>query len=128
METTIEKKPVWINRIRWAARILSVLFAIFLLVSLIFEDMSTFLRKPQDYFILILWILTSIGYLIGLWREGLGGLISFVSALTLIIIFIVREGQSSQFYQYLILFLLLVPGILYLLYLYFKRKSGESIS
>jgi hypothetical protein len=50
------------------------------------EDMSPIIRLAQrvdkHYFIMSLWILTPIGYLIGLWREGLGGLISLVSTLT----------------------------------------------
>jgi hypothetical protein len=84
--------------------------------------MNPFLSNPQDYFILILWVLIPIGYLIGLWKEGFGGLISLVSALALIIIFITREGHRNLFYLYLILSILLIPSILYLMYWYFNRK------
>jgi hypothetical protein len=87
MKTTNQKKPVWLKIIRWTARILAVLFAIILFFSFTTEDMNPISINPQNYFFLSMWVLIPIGYLIGLWKEGLGGLISLVSILTLIIIF-----------------------------------------
>ena len=79
-------------------------------------------RFEKHYFIMNLWILTPIGYLIGLWKEGLWGLISLVSTLTHIV-FLSREGFGDAiFVFYLFLSILLIPSILYLLYWYFNRK------
>lgn len=121
METTIQKRPVWLKIIRWTARIIAVLFAIILFFSFTVEDMNPLSINPQDYFFLSLWVLIPIGYLIGLWKEGLGGLISVVSILTLIIILLTREGHYYSFYFYLILSVFLIPSILYLTYWYFNK-------
>ena len=121
METTIQKRPVWLKIIRWTARIIAVLFAIILFFSFTVEDMNPLSINPQDYFFLSLWVLIPIGYLIGLWKEGLGGLISLVSILTLIIVFLTREGHHYSFYFYLILIIFIIPSILYLIYWYFNK-------
>jgi hypothetical protein len=121
METTIQKRPVWLKIIRWTARIIAVLFAIILFFSFTVEDMNPLSINPQDYFFLSLWVLIPIGYLIGLWKEGLGGLISVVSILTLIIILLTREGHYYSFYFYLTLSIFLIPSILYLIYWYFNK-------
>jgi hypothetical protein len=125
METIIQKKPLWLSIIRWSGRIIALLFAIVLFIMFISEDMSPIIRLAQrfekHYFILSLWILTPIGYLIALWREGLGGLISLISTLTHIV-FLSREGFGDFIFFYLFLSILLIPSILYLLYWYFNRK------
>ena len=121
METTIQKRPVWLKIIRWTARIIAVLFAIILFFSFTVEDMNPLSINPQDYFFLSLWVLIPIGYLIGLWKEGLGGLISVVSILTLIKILLTREGHYYSFYFYLTLSIFLIPSILYLIYWYFNK-------
>ena len=121
METIIQKRPVWLKIIRWSARIIALLFAIVLFFSFTVEDMNPLSINPQDYFFLSLWVLIPISYLIGLWEEGLGGLISLVSILTLIIIFLTREGHHYSFYFYLILSIFLIPSILYLIYWYFNK-------
>jgi hypothetical protein len=122
METNIQKKPVWLKIIRWTARIIAVPFAIILFFLFTTTDMNPLLRNPQNFFIQSLWVLIPIGYLIGLRKEGLGGLITLVSALTLIIIFITKEGHRNLFYyMYLILSILLFPSILYLIYWYFNK-------
>jgi hypothetical protein len=122
METIIQKKPVWLKIIRRTARIIAVLFAIILFVLCTTRDMNPLLRNPHDYFIQILWILIPIGFLIGLWKEGHGGLISLVSTLTLIITFITKEGHHNLFYyMYIVLSVLLIPSILYLIYWYFNK-------
>jgi hypothetical protein len=125
METITQKKPVWLKIIRWTARIIALLFAIVLFIMFISEDMSPIIRLAQlpvkHYFILSLWILTPIGYLIALWREGFGGLISLISTLTHIV-FLSREGFGDFIFFYLFLSILLIPSILYLLYWYFNIK------
>jgi hypothetical protein len=121
METINQKKPVWLRIIRWTARIIAVLFAIILFFSFTTEDMNPFSINPQNYFYLSMWVLIPIGYLIGLWKERLGGLISLVSSLTLILILSTREGHHYSFYFYLILCIFLIPCILYLTYWYFNK-------
>ena len=122
MGTAIQKKPIWLRIIRWIARIIAVFSAIILFISFTTKDMNPFSINPQNYLFLSLWILIPIGYLIGLWNEGVGGLISLVSILTLIIILLTREGHNYSFYFYLILCIFLIPSILYLIYGYFNKN------
>ena len=122
METNIQKKPVWLKIIRWTARIIAMPFAIIFFILFTTTDMNPLLINQHDYFIQILWILIPIGFLVGLWKDGLGGLISLVSTLTLIITFIMKEGHRNIFYYiYIILIILLFPSILYLIYWYFNK-------
>jgi hypothetical protein len=125
MGTTNQMKPIWLGIIRWTARIIALLFAIVLFIMFISEDMSPIIRLAQradkHYFMMSLWIITPIGYLIGLWREGLGGLTSLISTLTHIV-FLPKEGFGNAiFIFYLLISALLIPSILYLLYWYFNR-------
>ena len=101
METTIQKKPVWLNIIRWTARIFALLIIIFILVMFIGESIGSSSHKTnlsgRDYLLLSLFGITLIGLGIGLWREGLGGLISLVSTLSHII-FLSINGVGKLFY------------------------------
>jgi hypothetical protein len=120
METTIQKKPVWLKIIRWTARILALLIIIIILVMLIGESIGSSSHKinlsGRDFLLLSLWGTTLIGLGIGFWREGLGGLISLVSTLSHIIILSSEGvGNLKSFYVFL------VPSILYLMYWYFNK-------
>ncbi len=120
METTIQKKPVWLKIIRWTARILALLIIILILVMLIGESIGSSSHKinlsSRDFLLLSLWGITLIGLGIGFWREGLGGLISLVSTLSHIIILSSEGvGNLKSFYIFL------VPSILYLMYWYFNK-------
>jgi hypothetical protein len=123
METINEKKPVWLSIIRWAARLIAVLFAIILIFSFTTEEMNPLSINPKNYFFQALWVLIPTGYLIGLWKERLGGLISLVSTLTLIVILLTRAGHSYSFFFYLILIIFTIPSLLYLIDWYFNRKA-----
>jgi hypothetical protein len=126
MEKIIKRNPIWLSIIRWSVRIIAVLFAIILFIMFFSEDMSPVIRLAQQfdkhYLIMSLWILTPIGYLIGLWEEGLGGLISLVSNLTHILLLPNEEFGSAIIVFFQLLSILFIPSILYLLYWYFNRK------
>jgi hypothetical protein len=127
METTIQKNPVWLNIIRWTARILALLIIIFVLFMFIGESIGSSSHKTdlsgRDYLLLSLFGTTIIGLGIGFWREGPGGLISLVSTLSHIII-LSSEGVRNLFYFYVFL----VPSILYLLYWYFNKTIKAKVN
>jgi hypothetical protein len=122
METLIPHKPIWLSILRWTARIIALLFVIFFLFMFIGESIGSSSHNAhlhwRDYILLSLWGITIIGLLIGLWREGLGGLLSLVSTLVQIII-LKSEGHSNFNYFYFYIFL--VPSILYIIYWYFNK-------
>ena len=121
METQSGTKPLWLTILRWSARIIAILIIIFSLFMFIGESIGgrsadAPLLQTRDYIILSLWALYIIGLVIGLWREGLGGLISLV--FMAIHIFILQmEGSNS-----IIFFVMLLPSILYLLSWHFQRR------
>jgi hypothetical protein len=114
-------KPLWLTILRWSARIIAILIIIFSLFMFIGESIGGRSAdapplQTRDYIILSLWALYIIGLVIGLWREGLGGLISLV--FMAIHIFILQmEGSNS-----IIFFVMLLPSILYILSWYFNRR------
>jgi hypothetical protein len=119
MESTMNHKPVWLSILRWTARIISLLVVAFLLIMFIGESMGNNSRMPltsRDYFIFILFGITMVGLVIGLWFEFHGGLISLLSTLTHII-FLSREGHVLLFF-----YLMLIPSILYLISWYFSKN------
>lgn len=119
METKNPHKPVWLSILRWTARILAMLFVIFLLSMFIGESIQSTSHNThlhwREYFFFGLMGITLIRFLIGLWREGLGGLISLVSTL-IIFISLTLNGVNASF-----CFLILIPSILYLLSWYFHK-------
>jgi hypothetical protein len=129
MEAKNGNLKLWLSILRWTARIVAVLIVAFFLFMFIGEGLN---GRPvgspklvaRDYFLLSMMALFNVGLLIGLWREGLGGLISLVFMSTTII-FHQIEGITP-----VIFYITLFPGILYILSWYFHRnlvhKSGPS--
>lgn len=120
MVTIEQHKLVWPNILRWTARICAMIFVIFFLFMFIGESMGSSSHNTpfhwRDYFILSLWFLTVIGLIIGLWREGLGGLVSLVSTL-IHFTYLTFEGDKVP-----IFFFILVPSVLYLISWYYHRQ------
>jgi hypothetical protein len=122
MEAEIGKNPMWLSALRWSARVVAIIFIVFVLGMFIGE--GGFWSHPKgalplttrDYVLLSLFGLYVIGLIIGLWRELPGGILSLLFIGTHIII-LLSEGFTRLTYFYLIL----LPGILYLLSWFFHR-------
>ena len=81
MEAQKVNKKLWLSILRWSARIIAILIAIFFLFMFFGEGIQNHSPNSQtlvarDYILLTLKALYIIGLIIGLWREGFGGLIS----------------------------------------------------
>jgi hypothetical protein len=124
MEANTRNKPLWLTILRWAARVIAILFVTFFLVMFIGEGGIWSQPKDlplgmRDYALLSLYALFFIGLLIGLRWEGLGGLISLVF-MAIHIVILASEGHNI-----VIFYFFLLPGILYLLSWYFHRKLAQ---
>src|SRR5512146_2921029 len=113
METTTPKKPLWLKILRWTARIIAIIFIVFILVMFIGEGgtWSQPRSRPldfRDYALLFVFGMYVVGLIIGLWKEGLGGIISFVFMAGLII-YMLSEGHNNLTYFYV----MLLPSILF---------------
>ena len=130
METKNGKKPLWLSLLRWTARVIAIIFILFILSMFIGE--GGFWSHPKgalplctkDYVFLSLFGLYVVALAIGLWREGLGGILS----LSLMIVFIIGqiiilwpEGIKRLIYFYL----MLLPCILYFLSWFFHRRFAR---
>ena len=124
MEAKNGNKKLWFLILRWTARIIAILIAILFLLMFFGEGIQNHSPYSQtlvarDYILLILKALYIIGLIIGLWREGLGGLISFVFMTTQIVIHQI-EGVGSVIFYYMLL-----PSILFILSWYFHRRLSQ---
>lgn len=127
MESKKEKKQSWITLLLWTARILGTLLV---LTSLIFvgADIIKSLSNHTGFFsgsnkgLMVLtnvcFILALAGLIIALWYEGSGGLISLIGMLGVVILVL----NNPSFNASPLLFILLVPSLLYLLYWWLSKK------
>jgi hypothetical protein len=124
MEAKNGNKPLWLSILRWSARIIAIIFIAFYLMMFIGEGglkgRSGTLPSltARDYIMLSFAALYVIGLIIGLWREGLGGLISLI-ILVIHIIILQSEGVKSLMYFYF----MALPSILFILSWYFHLRS-----
>lgn len=117
-----------LKKLRLAARIIAILFI--LPYSVIVIIMGMMFNKPAavtDYLILSSCSIYVIGLLIAFKYEGLGGLISLLFVITALIYFTISTainsyaGNSIKFT--LLLFSLILPPALFLLYWTIKKKT-----
>jgi hypothetical protein len=128
METTTT-----ISIIRWTARIvgtLLVLFTILIGVGEMLESYNKHGGSPLNNFDIltivtfVFWIVGLAGLILALWKEGKGGIISLFSFI--IFIFLVGINPKSNFSY--VLFIYLIPSVLYIYCWWLTKKSSNSIS
>jgi hypothetical protein len=124
MEEKTGNKPLWLTILRWIARIIAILFIAFILIIFIGEGGTWSQPKnlplgSRDYIILSLFGLYVIGLVIGLWREILGGFLSFGFTMIHIIILVYYGTVPILFYIFFL------PSLLYILSWYFHRQFAR---
>jgi hypothetical protein len=121
MKTKNGNKPQWLYILRIGARSVALIFIILILFLPIGEgglwkhSSGAHTSQVIDYLLLFLFGMYIGGLIVGFWREGLGGLISFGFMMTRIIIFAYYWNVPILFY------ILFLPSLLYLLSWYFHR-------
>lgn len=116
--------------LRWTARIVGTLLVLFTLFMAIGETVEGYQRagKASLEALGILQIITFIFWFSGLagliwawWKEGTGGLFSLIC--TAIFIILVEVNPEARFTPILLIFFL--PSVLYILYWWLTKKSGQ---
>ena len=127
MGNTIKNKTNWLGNLRLLARITSLILIFFYVPMIIF--MGLFINRPapaSDYIILASCSIYVIGLLIGFKWEGLGGIISIGFLVTVLIYLNYYTGSHhvGTFNRgiYVVIFILMIPCILYILFWFFHRK------
>jgi hypothetical protein len=108
--------------LRWIARVLSVLLIGLILVIFVGEGFNPFNLKGIEPLQMVLFFTTCIGMVVA-WRwELIGGSLS-VAAMALFLA--VEFGVTSRLPNGLTFYLMLVPGVLFLLSAFLRRRFSE---
>lgn len=119
-----------IRIIRWSARIIGTLMVIFTLIIGIGEILEG-LNKPSTNYntytiiLFVVWGVGLAGLLLGLWKEGLGGIISLFGFIIFNVLAAVNTTPGSSYTYVLLIFIF--PSILYLIYWRLERDSSNKI-
>jgi hypothetical protein len=117
MKTTIS-----ISIIRWTARIIGTLMVVFTLLIGIGELLEEYSKNGSttsstfDTLMIItftFWGVGLAGLIFALWKEGLGGIVSFLS-FTIFIVFVAINPKPNVHFMN-VLFIFLIPSVLYIL-------------
>ena len=119
------KNTVFMNIIRWAARIfgtLLVIFGLFFFIGSMIEDAQNQGSGLETYNIIV-FAVVGIGFaalILAWWKEGLGGIIAFISFIIFNLLAAVSPVEGSRYLPMLLI--PLIPSILYLFYWLLKRN------
>ncbi len=109
-----------------------VAFALFMFIG---ETLESYKKHgvaaldPFDTLMIItftFWGIGLAGLIVGLWKEGLGGIVSLISFI--IFFFLVAINPKPDVHFMSALFIFLIPSVLYLCYWWLARKSSNKIS
>lgn len=116
--------------IRWTARIIGTLLVLFTLLFGIGEMLDGYHRTGKlsldtlnslQTITFIFWFFGLAGLIWALWKEGTGGIFSFVCMVIFIIL--VNANPEANFTYLLLIFLL--PSVLYIIYWWLTRNSDD---
>jgi len=120
------------NMIRWTARIIGsaiVAFTILFGIGYLIEGFGKPSSGTFNTILIItfaLWGIGLAGLIFALWKEGRGGIISLVSLIIFIALVAVKPNPDSSFSY--VLFIFLIPSVLYIYYWWLKKKSLGNVS
>jgi hypothetical protein len=123
-----------INIIRWTARIIGTLMVAFTLligIGEMLESNNSHGAAASNTFdtlmiiTFIFWGTGLAGLILALWKEGLGGIVSLVSFIIFIFLVGINPKPDVSFSN--VLFIFLIPSVLYLCYWWLTRKSSNKI-
>jgi hypothetical protein len=125
------KKNLPIAIIKWTARVTGTLLVLFTLTF----GIATFIDglgrnngsslssySPLIIIIFIIWGLALAGLVLALWKEGLGGLISLISFVTMYILNLFNKAAPNKGGAIFVFLIFLIPSLLYLLYWWMTKN------
>ena len=129
------KTTTTISIVRWTARIIGtliVVFTLFIGIGEMLEGYNKHGAAASDTFDTLMiitftfWGAGLASLIFALWKEGLGGIVSFVSFI--IFLFILGINPKPDVHFMYVLFIYLIPSVLYLCYWWLIRRSSNKIS
>ncbi len=120
MENHHNPHPSLTQLIRWAARILSVVNIVFIILFVIGEGFNYTLITQTELTLFIFFpVGISIGMILAWWQEGIGGSITVGSLVMFYIIHFANRGQFPNGWWFLVF---TIPGFLFLICRYRTPK------
>lgn len=133
METAVKTKPVWLGIIRWTARIIGGVIVLFTLFIFFGEMMEGYHKNGKietfnflQIIIFIFWFLGLAGIIWAWWKEGTGGFFSFICTIIFLILVKVMANVNPDARFVNILFIFLIPSVLFIIYWWFTKKSDHN--
>lgn len=129
------KNTTTISIIRWTARIIGtliVVFTLFIGIGEMLEGYNKHGAAASDTFDTLMiitftfWGAGLAGLILALWKEGLGGIVSLLSFIIFIFLVGINPKPDVRFMS--ILFIFLIPSVLYIYCWWLTKKSSNNIS
>jgi hypothetical protein len=119
--------------IRWTARVIGTLLVLFTLLMFIGETIEGYNRngKLETYNFLqiitfIFWFLGLAGLIVAWWKEGAGGIFSFICTIIFLILVKVNAVVNPEARFMAILFIFLIPSLLFIIYWWLKKTTARN--
>lgn len=121
------------NKIRWIARIVGSFLVVFTLVfvigTFIDEGIGRNSSSHQSSFnflmivVFVIWGFALAGLVLALWKEGLGGGISFACFALMGILNMFNAEQTNKTKVLIAFLIFMIPSLLYIYYWWLKKRS-----
>ena len=121
--------------IRWIARVAGTLLVLFTLFIFIGEMIEGYHRNgkadPETFNILqiitfIFWFLGLAGLILAWWKEGTGGILSFICTVIFLILVKVNANVNPEARFMVILFIYLIPSVLFIIYWWLAKNTTQN--
>jgi len=118
--------------IRLTARVIGTLLVLFTLIMFIGEMIEGYHRNGKfetfnflQIITFIFWFLGLAGLILAWWKEGAGGIFSFICTVIFLILVKVNANVNPEARFTVILFIFLIPSVLFIIYWWFTKKPLE---
>lgn len=119
--------------ILWTARVFGTFLVLVTLFIVIGEMIDGYHRngKLETFTILqistfIFWFLGLAGLILAWWKEGAGGILSFICMVIFLILVIISAIVNPEARFTVILFIFLIPSFLYIIYWWLTKEAAQS--
>ena len=121
--------------IRWTARVIGTLLVLFTLFMVIGEMIDGYHRNGKidlvtfnilQIITFIFWFFGLAGIILAWWKEGAGGILSFICTVIFLILVKVNANVNPEARFTVILFIFLIPSVLFITYWWLTKKAARN--
>jgi hypothetical protein len=121
--------------IRWTARVVGTLLVLFTLLIVIGEMIDGYHRNGKidletfnilQIITFIFWFFGLAGLILAWWKEGAGGILSFICTVIFLILVKVNANVNPEARFMVILFIFLIPSVLFIIYWWLTKKAARN--